>query len=255
MKEQDDMSAPIALECRGLTKNFGGLTAVDNISIKIKAGERRAILGPNGAGKTTFFRLISGEIPATHGNVLLYGQDITKLPCYRRTHQGLGRTFQVTNLFPTLSVSDNLLLAVMGLKRTKFSMLRPLSFYDELHDTVDKLLEKVGMIEKSATIIENLSHGEHRQIEIAMALISNPKVVLLDEPMAGLSSAESIMMTEIVNQLDRDITILIIEHDMDAAFQIADQISVLHLGGLFAEGAPEEIRTNPQVQKIYFGEG
>ena len=242
-----------ALECEGLTKRFGGLVAVNGINLRIGVGERRAIIGPNGAGKTTLFSLISGLYPITSGMVRLFGREITRMPCHRRTSLGLGRTFQITTLFPTVSVLDNLVIAAMGLKGMKFQMVRPLSTYRELYSRADELLDKVGIREKRGEIVKNLSHGEQRQIEIALALISNPSVILLDEPTAGLSPAESTMMTATLKKLDPHITILIIEHDMDVAFQVADRITVLHQGCFFAEGTPAEIRSNSRVQEIYFG--
>ena len=248
-----EMRESLALECVNLSKRFGGLDAVNKINLRVKVGERRAILGPNGAGKTTFFRLISGEFPVTSGSIRYFGRDITQMACHRRTHLGLGRTFQITNLFPTLTVLDNLILAAMGLKRTKFSMLRPLSTYRDIHQKAMELLEKVGMTDRKGEIVRNLSHGEQREIEIALALISSPRVLLLDEPTAGLSPAESAMITQTVQKLDRSITILIIEHDMDVAFSIADRITVLHQGCLFAEGSQAEIQNNTRVQEIYFG--
>jgi len=248
-----EMRESLALECVNLSKRFGGLDAVNKINLRVKVGERRAILGPNGAGKTTFFRLISGEFPVTSGSIRYFGRDITQMACHRRTHLGLGRTFQITNLFPTLTVLDNLILAAMGLRRTKFSMLRPLSTYRDIQQRAMELLEKVGMTDRKGEIVRNLSHGEQREIEIALALISSPRVLLLDEPTAGLSPAESAMITQTVQKLDRSITILIIEHDMDVAFSIADRITVLHQGCLFAEGSQAEIQNNTRVQEIYFG--
>ena len=243
----------LALECHGLSKRFGGLDAVTKIELQIASGERRAIIGPNGAGKTTFFRLISGEFPATSGTIRLFQHDITRMPCHRRTHLGLGRTFQITNLFPTLTVLDNLVIAAMGQRGMKFSLLRPLSTYRDLYRQAEEILENVGMIDKRYTLIRNLSHGEQRQIEISLALVSKPRVLLLDEPTAGLSPAESAMMTTILKNLDSAMTILIIEHDMDVAFQVADRITVFHQGCLFTEGTPAEVRNNLRVQEIYFG--
>jgi len=246
-------SDAIALECRGLTKRFGGLDAVKNVDLKISVGERRAILGPNGAGKTTLFSLISGEIPATSGNIWLFGRKITHMPSHRRVALGLGRTFQITNLFTTLSVLENLLIASVGLKKMKFSMLRPLTSNRNLMQQALNTLESIGMAEKANELVKNLSHGEQRQIEIALVLITDPTLVLLDEPTAGLSPAESTMMTSIIKKLDPNITVLIIEHDMDVAYQVADQITVLHLGCVCMEGAQKEIRDDSKVQEIYFG--
>jgi len=247
-------TVPSALECEALTKRFGGLLAVDGVNLRVESGERRAIIGPNGAGKTTLFRLISGEFPVTHGKIRLFGSEITRMPCHRRAGFGLGRTFQVTNLFPTMTVVDNLATAAMGLRKTKFSMVRPLSTYRDIYAHADDILNRVGMSERREHIVKYLSHGEQRQIEIAMALVSNPRVLLLDEPTAGLSPAESALMTTTLQKLDPGITILIIEHDMDVAFNVASKITVLHQGCLFVEGTPQEIRNNPHVQEIYFGE-
>ncbi len=245
----------IALECDGLTKRFGGLEAVKGVKLAVRTGERRAIIGPNGAGKTTLFRLISGELPATSGRIRVFGLEITRFPSYRRTHLGLGRTFQITNLFNTMTVLDNLVIAAMGLKRMKLSMWRSITAYRDLYQRAGEALASIGMFEKRREIIKNLSHGEQRQIEISLALISNPRVLLLDEPTAGLSPADAAMMTQVIQKLDPTMTILIIEHNMDVAFQVADQITVLHQGSLFTEGEPKEIRNNLRVQEIYFGSG
>jgi len=246
-------SSAISLDCDGLTKQFGGLEAVKGVTLAVRVGERRAIIGPNGAGKTTLFRLISGEMPATSGCIRLFGREITFLSASRRAHLGLGRTFQITNLFNTMTVLDNLVVATMGLKGTKLVMWRSLSAYRELYEKAEAALANIGMFEKRREIVKNLSYGEQRQIEISLALISNPGVLLLDEPTAGLSPADAVMMTRVIQKLDPAITILIIEHNMDVAFQVADRISVLHQGSLFAEGDAREIRNNLQVQEIYFG--
>jgi branched-chain amino acid transport system ATP-binding protein len=255
MTTSSPAAAAPALECDGVTRHFGGLAAVSRVSLRVAPGERRAIIGPNGAGKTTLFRLLSGEMPLTAGRVRLFGRDITEMPCHRRTHLGLGRTFQITNIFPTMSVVDNLILASLGLEGTKFSMLRPLWTYRDLRARAERTLDVVGLADKRHLIVRTLSHGEQRQIEIALALLTRPRLLLLDEPTAGLSPAESAMLTRTIQQLDRDITILLIEHDMDVVFDIVSRITVLHLGGLFAEGSPDEVRKDARVQEIYFGAG
>ena len=242
-----------ALACDNLTKQFGGLEAVKDVTLKVPAGERRAIIGPNGAGKTTFFSLVSGLYPVTEGTIHLLGNDITKLPSHKRASMGLGRTFQITNLFHTLSVTENLVVATMGLRPMKFSMLKPASRYHDLYERAEEVLESVGMTEKSNVLVKNLSYGEQRQVEISLALVSKPKVLLLDEPTAGLSPAESATMTELIHKLDRDMTILIIEHDMDVALQVAESITVLHEGRVFEEGDTDAIRSSERVQEIYFG--
>jgi branched-chain amino acid transport system ATP-binding protein len=242
-----------ALVCKGVTKRFGGLDAVNNVDLRIAAGERRALIGPNGAGKTTLFSLISGLYPVTAGSVYFFGQDVTALPSHRRAALGLARTFQITNLFPSMTVIDSVVLAALCLKPVKFSMLKPLSRYRYLYDEAGQILERVGMVEKSQEVVRNLSYGEQRQIEIALALVSNPKVLLLDEPTAGLSPAESGMMAKMIHGLDPAITILIIEHDMDVALQVADLITVLHRGEIFEEGCNRDVCSSSRVQEIYFG--
>jgi branched-chain amino acid transport system ATP-binding protein len=243
----------LALECEGVTRRFGGLEAVRRVDLRIAAGERRAIIGPNGAGKTTLFRLISGEMDVTAGHIRLFGRDVTRTPCHRRTHLGLGRTFQITNLFPTLTVADNLVLAALGLTGAKFSMLRPLWTYREPRERAELALETVGLTDKRDETVKNLSHGEQRQVEIAMALLTRPRVLLLDEPTAGLSPAESVSITRTIQSLDGGITILLIEHDMDVVFDVVSRITVLHQGEPFAEGTPAEVRADARVQAIYFG--
>ena len=223
------------------------------VHLRVEPGERRAILGPNGAGKTTLFRTISGEFLASSGQINLFGRDIAPVAPYKRTALGLGRTFQITNLFKTMTVLDNLLVAAMGLKPLKFSLHRNLSSYKELYARAFDILDAVGMKDRQSEVITNLSYGEQRQIEIALALVSDPKLLLLDEPTAGLSPADSAMMARMIHDLDQRMTILIIEHNMDVAFQVADRITVLHQGAVFAEGSQKDIRNNQQVQEIYFG--
>jgi branched-chain amino acid transport system ATP-binding protein len=243
----------LALECEGLMKRFGGLEAIKDVTLRVEEGERRAIIGPNGAGKTTLFRLISGEFSPTAGRIRLFGKDITKLKAQERTQLGLGRTFQITSLFPTLTVTDNLLLAQLGLQRAKYSILKPLGLYQNLYFSAEQMLDKMGLADKKDETVKYLSHGDQRQIEIAMALIGNPKVLLLDEPAAGLSPAESKLITKMIKELDSKITILVIEHDMDIAFELSSSITVLHFGKIFAEGIQEEIKNNKDVQEIYLG--
>jgi branched-chain amino acid transport system ATP-binding protein len=243
----------VVLECNGLTKKFGGLEAVKQVSLKVEKGEHRLIIGPNGAGKTTLFNLISGELAPTSGNIELFGRDIIKLPAHKRTHLGLGRTFQIVSIFLTQSVLDNLIIAEMGLLGLKFSMLKPVSSYRHLYARAEEIMEKVGLAEKPNTIVKNLSHGEQRQVEIAMALIGDPRVLLLDEPTAGLSQAEGNSIVNMIKNLHGEITAIIIEHDMDVAFELADFITVLDLGQVYAEGTAKEIRGNAGVQAIYLG--
>ena len=236
-----------------LCKTFGGLTAVNQVNLKVKVGERRGIIGPNGAGKTTFFNLISGALLPTSGKIFLFGKDITNITAYRRAYLGLSRTFQITNLFNSLTVIENLVLAAQALEKSKFAMFRPITKFDRLYDRAEDILERVGMTERRNERVKNLSHGEQRQIEVGMALIQNPRLLLLDEPTAGLAPAESAILVSMLKKLDRTITILIIEHDMDVAFQLTDYITVLNFGKLLAEGDLASIKANAKVQEVYLG--
>ncbi len=245
----------VCLRTERLSKDYGGLRAVDGVDLEVEVGERRAIIGPNGAGKTTLFHLLSGEVPASGGRVLLFGQDITHLPPYRRTALGIGRTYQVTNLFTRLSVLENALLAVYGLRREKYDPFRPTLAHREAVAQAQALLEAFGLWEKRDELVSRLSYGEQRELEIVLALGSRPRVLLLDEPTAGLSPAETRRVVDLVRSLDAGITVLLIEHDMDVAFEVARRVTVMHFGRVLAEGTVEEIRRNPDVQAIYLGAG
>ena len=241
------------LELRALSKSFGGLRAVRDVTLKIMPGDRKAIIGPNGAGKTTLFNLITGILPASSGQVVLFGQDVTKWPSHRRTALGMARTFQITSLFPKLTVLDNVLLAIQGLRRSKFVMWRFLSSYRDFYDRAHGLLERARFLDRKDTEVRYLSHGEQRQLEIILGLASDPKILLLDEPAAGLSSGESSEMIRFLAHLDRNLAILLIEHDMDVVFDVAEHISVLHFGEVLEAGAAEQIRRSEKVQQVYLG--
>jgi branched-chain amino acid transport system ATP-binding protein len=247
------LNEPVALKLDRLTKSFGGLLAVDGVELAVRPGERRAIIGPNGAGKTTLFNLITGEIPVSSGAVHLFGRDITGLPPHRRVALGLARTFQITNLFPGLSVLENGLLAVQGLTRAKFAMLRPRHRFTELKERAMAALQAVGLEHRADAVVKNLSHGEQRQLEIALTLAAQPRVLLLDEPTAGLSPAESQLMADLLHRLDPAMTILIIEHDMDIALLIAERVTVLHYGRVIADGSRDDVKADPLVREIYLG--
>jgi branched-chain amino acid transport system ATP-binding protein len=233
------------LELKGLSKSFGGLHAVRGVTFKIMPGDRKAIIGPNGAGKTTLFNLITGIFPASSGQVLLFGRDVTGWQSHRRTAMGMSRTFQVTSLFPRLTVLDNVLLAIKGLRPSKFVMWRFMSTYREVYDKAHRLLEQAAFMDRANTEVRYLSHG----------LASDPKILLLDEPAAGLSSGESVEMTKFLMKLDPNLAILLIEHDMDVVFDVADEISVLHFGEVLETGVPEQIKNSQKVQEIYLGTG
>ena len=243
----------LCLVLQGLTKEFGGLKAVDHVDLEIRAGERHAVIGPNGAGKTTLFNLICGDLTPTEGKVIHFGEDVTRLPTHKRIGLGMSRTFQINNLFPKLTVRQNVLLAAQGLDRAKYVMYRPISSYGYLHDKTRSILEEFGMWDKREVRVENLSYGEQRQIEICLALIENPRLLLLDEPAAGLSRAETRTFTDSLKKLDSDMTILLIEHDMDVAFELTENITVLQMGKRVASGSKEDIKANKTVQEIYLG--
>ena len=243
------------LQLNGLSKSFGGLAAVRDVSLEISAGERKAVIGPNGAGKTTLFNLITGVFPSTAGEILLFGENVTRWPPHRRTALGMARTFQVTSLFPKLTVLDNVLLALAGVGATKLVMWRSLSSYQGMNEKARRLLESAGYWERRHVEVRNLSHGEQRQIEVVMGLASEPKLLLLDEPAAGLSSGESREMTAFLKRLDPSLAILLIEHDMDVVFDIVSSISVLHFGAVVETGPCDSIRKSERVQQIYLGTG
>jgi branched-chain amino acid transport system ATP-binding protein len=243
------------LELKALSKSFGGLHAVRGVTFQIMPGDRKAIIGPNGAGKTTLFNLITGTFPSSSGQVLLFGRDVTGWQSHRRTALGMARTFQITSLFPRLTVLDNVLLAIKGLRPSKFVMWRFLSSYREVYEKAHQLLEQASFMDRANTEVRFLSHGEQRQLEIVVGLASDPKILLLDEPAAGLSSGESVEMTKFLTKLDRKLAILLIEHDMDVVFDLADTISVLHFGQVLETGKPEQIKNSQKVQEIYLGTG
>ena len=243
------------LELNGLSKSFGGLHAVRGVNLQIFAGDRKAVIGPNGAGKTTLFNVVTGILPASSGQVLLFGRDVTGWAAHRRTALGMARTFQITSLFPRLTVLDNVLLAIQGVRDSKFVMWRFLSSYRDVYDKAYGLLEQASFLDRKDTEVRYLSHGEQRQLEIVLGLASDPKILLLDEPAAGLSSGESAEMAKFLMRLDPGLAILLIEHDMDVVFDVAEHISVLHFGEVLESGVTEQIRRSAKVQEIYLGAG
>ena len=250
---KDDPRSASVLRLAGLGKSFGGLRALHGINLQLQPGERHAIIGPNGAGKTTLFNVITGLLPASAGQVLLFGRDVTGWSSQRRTALGMARTFQITSLFPKLTVLDNVLLAVNGLRPTKFVMWRFLSSYREVYDKAQALLDAVGFLDRKDVEVRYLSHGEQRQLEIVLGLASDPKLLLLDEPAAGLSSGESRDIARFLGRLDRKLTILLIEHDMEVVFDVADRVTVLHFGKVLQTGITDDIRRSERVREIYLG--
>jgi branched-chain amino acid transport system ATP-binding protein len=248
-----DSAAPV-LRLRGVGRRFGGVHAVRDVDLEVRPGERRAILGPNGAGKTTLFNLISGEFPPSSGSVELFGEDVTDAPARRRARMGLSRTFQTSRLFLGLSVEDNLYLAVLGVKDGHLRMV-PSSADGELREAARAMAEAVGLSGRLDSLVADLSHGEQRQLEVGMARASNPKLMMLDEPAAGLSRAERGNLTELLLALDPSITLILIEHDMDVALRVAQWVTMMHDGAVIVEGTPDEIRADQTVHDLYLGTG
>ena len=244
---------PCALDLENVTRNFGALRAVDQVTMSVAPGERRAVIGPNGAGKTTLFNVITGELSLTEGKVGLFGKDISRVAPHRRVALGLGRTFQITNVFPGLTVEENVLLAAQGLSRTKLNFLRFIPRSGEIRDRAAKALEDAGILDVKDTRTSELSHGEQRQLEVALALALQPKHLMLDEPAAGLSTAERTTMADLIRSLPRDLTILLIEHDMDLALGLAERVTCLHYGKVIADDDPDGIAANGEVQDCYLG--
>jgi branched-chain amino acid transport system ATP-binding protein len=240
------------LRLRGVGRRFGGVHAVRGVDLEVRPGERRAILGPNGAGKTTLFNVISGEFPPTAGTVELFGRDVTGEPARRRARMGLSRTFQTSRLFLGLSVEDNLYLAVLGVNEGHLRAV-PSKRDGEMREKARAMAEAVGLDERLATMVADLSHGEQRQLEVGMARVSDPKLMMLDEPAAGLSRAERVRLTETLLALDPAITLILIEHDMDVALRVAEWVTMMHDGAVIVEGTPEEIRANQLVHDLYLG--
>ena len=247
------VNAPPALELQGLCRQFSGLDAVRDVSLSVAEGARQAIIGPNGAGKTTLFNLITGELAPSAGRIRLFGRDVSSRPPHARAAMGLARTFQITNLFGRLTVEENVLLAVQALRPARYVMSRPLARYPTMLDRVRVLLEGVGLWERRHAEVHALSYGEQRQLEVLLALAGGPRLLLLDEPAAGLSPGERREMARFIKGLDPRLTILLIEHDMDVAFEIVETVAVLHFGRLVAQGLKDAVREDPAVQEIYLG--
>jgi branched-chain amino acid transport system ATP-binding protein len=242
-----------AVDIDNVSKVFGGLRAVDGVTLHVAAGERRALIGPNGAGKTTLFHCVTGTLQASSGQVRLFGHDVTRLPEYRRTELGMGRTFQITNVFTDLSLVENLALSIVGTDRRKWNFHRPLSAFPAVREQALAGLEAVGLKGRADHPVKLLSYGERRQLEFALALNTKPKVLFLDEPCAGLSPSERARVFNMVRALPRDITVVLIEHDMDVALGLADRVTVMNRGRVMAEGSPAEVQSNPEVRDVYFG--
>jgi len=241
------------LRVENLSKAFGGVQALRDVSFSLKMGERLAIIGPNGAGKTTLLNLVNGQLPATSGRIYCLGRDITNMFTHSRAHLGQSRSFQIISLFPNLTVLDNSMIALHGTERSRFQMLRPTTSYTDLLARAEEILTAIALWEKKDELVRNLSYGEQRRLEITLTLALKPKLLLLDEPSTGLTRAEGIELVETLAKLGSDTTVLLVAHDMDLVFGVADRIIVLHHGQVIANGTPEDIQTDPRVQEIYMG--
>jgi branched-chain amino acid transport system ATP-binding protein len=241
------------LRLRGVGRRFGGLHAVRDVDLEVAPGERRAILGPNGAGKTTLFNVISGDFPPTSGTIELFGRDVTEMPARSRARLGLARTYQQSRLFPGLSVEDNIYLSILGVENGHVRPVRLPKRDAEIRERAREAAGGVAIGGKLTELVGSLSHGEHRQVALAMALAARPRLLMLDEPCSGLSRGERTLLTELLLGLDREITLVLIEHDMDVALRVAAYVTMMHDGRVIVEGTPEEIRANELVHELYLG--
>jgi branched-chain amino acid transport system ATP-binding protein len=242
------------LRVKDLSKSFGGVHAVNNVSFSVEVGERLAVIGPNGAGKTTLFNLINGQLRPTAGRIYFCEQDITKMPTHQRAHAGQGRSFQLTSLFLNLTVLENTLLALHGTKPSRYNMLRPITGYEDLIAKAEETLKTAALWEQKYELVKNISYGEQRRLEISLTtVLSDLRLLLLDEPSCGLTAAESAGIIEMIRRLGKNITVLLVAHDMDLVFGVAERIIVLHYGEILADGEPKKIQTNPLVKEIYMG--
>lgn len=240
-----------ALNTQGLGKRYGSVVAVDDVTISVSPGERRAVIGPNGAGKSTLFALVAGTLRPTSGTIEVKGRDVTRLPDYRRARAGLVKTFQHSSVFSASSLLDNVIL---GAARRTGGPARPYGRHRRaVIDTAREVLDQVGLANREQVLAGSLSHGERRQLDVALALSANPTLLLLDEPTAGMAAAETARFVDLVTRLPRDITVLIIEHDLDVVFSLADTVTVLHLGSVIQDGSPDQVRASELVQRVYLG--
>ncbi len=243
------------LKVEKLSKDFGGVHAVHNISFTAEEGEHIGVIGPNGAGKTTLFNLLNGQLKSTSGKIFYRGHDITSLPTYRRIHLGIGRSFQIASLFNNLSVMENIVLAVQGTRPSRFQIFRPITRNKDTFSRVEELLHSMDLWDYRNEEVRCIPYGAQRKLEIAISMAANPKLLLLDEPSCGLTSAEGADVINKICNLEKDVSVICVAHDMDLVFGIATRIIVLHYGEIIIEGKPEKIRDDPTCKEIYLGEG
>ena len=243
-----------ALELHSIAINFGGVKAVSDVTISVAEGERRVMLGPNGAGKSTLFNMIGGQLLPRQGRIALFGRDVTRLSANARAHAGIARTFQITSLFSTLTVEENVYLAVQGTSPNRYTLWRPASGIAATTQYVERVLAEWRLADTRHALVCDLSYGEQRKLEIVVALARQPRLLLLDEPTAGLSTTETENVVTLLKTLSRDVTVLMIEHDMDVAFELGEYFTIMNQGSVVAEGDAAAIRSNSEIQSIYFGE-
>jgi len=246
--------AEILLMTRGLSKSFGAIQACNNLFLEVVAGEIHALIGPNGAGKTTLLNQLSGDLMPDAGQIFFAGRKITRLPLYKRAHLGMARSYQITSVFPQLSVEENLLLAIQAHHGHSFRFWRRAASDPRLRTALQPAMEQVGLADRARVQAGTLSHGEKKQLEVGMALASKPRLLLLDEPMAGMGPGGTVELSKLILNLKQTMTILLVEHDMDAIFALADRITVLVYGEIVATGTPLQIRNDPVVRKAYLGD-
>ena len=242
-----------ALLIQDLRKAFGGLPATNGVSLEVAPGERRLIIGPNGAGKTTLFNLVTGDLRADGGSIALFGREVTRLAPHRRAHLGLARTYQILTLFNKDSLEHNIVLSLMGLSKTRWNLFGSLSHKNAFTEEARRVLAVVGLEGKAHRPVAEVAYGEKRRLEIAMALAQKPKVLLLDEPLAGLSREERGSVKQLIAGIPRDVTVVMIEHDMDTALDLAERITVLHYGSVIVEGTRAEVVADPKTREVYLG--
>jgi branched-chain amino acid transport system ATP-binding protein len=242
---------PTALRIQGLKKSFGGLPAINDVSLEVAAGERRLIIGPNGAGKTTLFNLITGDLAGEGGKISMFEKDISKLPPHRRVHRGLARTYQIITLFPRDTLEHNIALSLLGLSKDRWNAFG--SFSKDIYESSREILRLVGLESMRGRLLAEVSYGDKRRVEIAMALAQKPRVLLLDEPLAGLSREERVTVKQLIGAIPRETTVVMIEHDMDTALDLAERITVLHYGRVIVEGTRAEVVADPKTREVYLG--
>jgi branched-chain amino acid transport system ATP-binding protein len=246
-------TSDLALEVVNLKKAFGGLTVTQNVSITVRPGERRLIIGPNGAGKTTLFNQISGDLQPNSGSIRLFGSDITYLPPYKRAHFGLSRTYQIITVFADDTLEHNVTLGLLGLRAARWQMWRPISSYESFAEEARKTLDAVGLLHLAAHPISDIAYGERRRVELAMALAQRPRLLLLDEPLAGLSNTERSTVKSLVASIPRETTVIMIEHDMDTALDLAETVTLLNYGRVIVDGERDAVIADERTREVYLG--